>query len=102
MATFIVLGNWTEKGAKEFADAPARSKANDAAAKAMGGRIVATYWTMGQFDFVTIVETPSDEAMAAGTLAAGAAGTSRAVTMRAFDVSEMEAIVATVKAATGG
>ena len=59
MATFVVLGNWTAEGVKAYADAPARAKANEAAAAAMGGRIVATYWTLGKYDFVSIIEAPS-------------------------------------------
>jgi uncharacterized protein with GYD domain len=42
MATFVILGNWTEQGVKNFAEAPARAKANASAAAAMGGRIVGT------------------------------------------------------------
>ena len=102
MATYIVIGNWTEKGAREYANAPTRARAVEAAAKAMGGRSVATYWTMGQYDFVSIIEAPSAESLAAGILASGAAGTSRTMTMRAFDMSEMESIIATAKAASGG
>ena len=74
MATFIVLGSWTAEGAKAYADAPARAKANAEAAAAMGGRIVATYWTLGKYDFVSIIEAPSDEAMTAGLLVAAARG----------------------------
>ena len=99
MATFIVLGNWTEQGAKDFAGSPARAKANEEAAAAMGGRIVATYWTLGQYDFVTIVEAPDDAAATAGMLVLGAAGNVRTVTMRAFVQAEMEAIVAAASGA---
>ena len=99
MATFVVLGNWTEQGAKDFAGAPARSKANAEAAAAMGGRIVGTYWTLGPYDFVTIVEAPDDAAATAGMLVLGAAGNVRTVTMRAFVLEEMEAIVAAASGA---
>ena len=101
MATFVILGNWTEQGAKAFADAPARARANEQAAAAMGGRVVGTYWTLGQYDFVSIIEAPDDAAAAAGLLVLGAAGNARTVTLRAFAQSEMEAIVATAKAAGG-
>ncbi|MBM4408275.1 MAG: GYD domain-containing protein [Chloroflexi bacterium] len=99
MATFVILGNWTEKGAAEFARAPARARANEAAAAAMGGRIVATYWTLGQYDFVSIVEAPSDELMTAGLQATGAGGTSHTETLRAFDIGEMESIIGTAQSA---
>jgi uncharacterized protein with GYD domain len=99
MATFVVLGNWTAEGAKAYADAPARAKANAEAAAAMGGRIVANYWTLGKYDFVSVIEAPSDEVMTAGLLVAAARGTSRTVTMRAFTIDEFEGIVAQAKAA---
>jgi uncharacterized protein with GYD domain len=101
MATFVVLGNWTAEGAKAYADAPARARANEEAAAAMGGRIVATYWTLGKYDFVTIIEAPSDESVTVGMLLNGARGFSRTLTMRAFTMDEMEGIVAQAKAAEG-
>ena len=88
MATFVVLGNWTAEGIKAYADTPARAKANEAAAAAMGGRVVATYWTLGQYDFVSIIEAPSDESVTVGMLVSGARGFSRTVTMRAFTMAE--------------
>ena len=99
MATFVVLGNWTAEGAKAYADAPARAKANAEAAAAMGGRVVATYWTLGKYDFVSIMEAPTDEAVTAGLLVNGARGFSRTVTMRAFTMGEFEGVVAQAKAA---
>jgi Uncharacterized conserved protein len=101
MAMFVILGNWTEQGAKNFAEAPARAKANVAAVAGMGGRVVGTYWTLGSHDFVSIIEAPDDETVTAGLLVFGAAGNARTVTMRAFDLSEMEKIVATANAAGG-
>ena len=98
MATFVVLGNWTAEGAKAYADAPARAKANAEAAAAMGGRIVANYWTLGKYDFVSIIEAPSDEVVTAGLLVAAARGFARSVTMRAFTMDEFEGIVAQAKA----
>ncbi|HEY8169062.1 MAG TPA: GYD domain-containing protein [Candidatus Limnocylindrales bacterium] len=99
MATFVVLGNWTADGAKNYADSPARARANAEAAAAMGGRIVATYWTLGQYDFVSIIEAPTDEAMTVGMLLAGARGAARSCTLRAFTIEEMEGLVAQAAAA---
>src|SRR3990172_7287089 len=101
MATFVVLGKWTAEGAKAFADAPARAKANAEAAAAMGGRIVATYWTLGRYDFVSIIEAPSDESLTVGILANAARGFSHTETLRAFTMSEFEGIVSQAKAAAG-
>jgi uncharacterized protein with GYD domain len=101
MAAFVVLGNWTAEGAKAYADAPARAKANAEAAAAMGGRIIGTWWTMGKYDFVSIVEAPDDESMTVGALISGAAGFARTMTMRAYSEDEMAGLVATAKAAAG-
>lgn len=101
MATFVVLGIWTEQGAKKFADAPARARANEANVAAMGGKVVGTYLTLGSYDFVSIVEAPDDATLTAGLLVLGAAGNIRTVTMRAFGISEMEAIAAAAKSAGG-
>ena len=101
MPTFVVLGNWTAEGAKAYADAPARARANDEAAVAMGGRIVATYWTLGKYDFVSIIEAPSAETLTVGLLLAGARGFARSVTMRAFTMDEFAAIAAQAQAAGG-
>jgi uncharacterized protein with GYD domain len=99
MATFVVLGNWTAEGAKAYADSPNRAKANAEAAAAMGGRVVATYWTLGQYDFVSIIEAPSDESLTVGMLLSGARGFSRTETLRAFTQAEFEGIVGQAKAA---
>ena len=101
MATFIILGNWTEQGVKNFADAPARARANESAVAAMGGKVVGTYWTLGSYDFVSIVEAPDDATVTAGLLVLGAAGNARTVTMRAFGTPEMDVIIAAAKAAGG-
>src|SRR3990170_2079917 len=79
----------------------ARARANAEAAAAVGGRIVGTYWTLGQYDFVSIIEAPSDEAVTAGILLNGARGFGRTVTMRAFTTSEFEGIIGQAKAAGG-
>jgi uncharacterized protein with GYD domain len=50
---------------------------------------------------VSIVEAPDDETVTAALLVLGAAGNARTVTMRAFDSSELEGIIATAKAAGG-
>ncbi|MFI5255103.1 MAG: GYD domain-containing protein [Candidatus Limnocylindrales bacterium] len=100
MAAFVVLGNWTAEGAKAYADAPAREKANREAIAGMGGRLIGTWWTLGKYDFVSIIEVDSDESMAVGGLIGGARGFIRTMTMRAFSEDEMAALVAQAVAAS--
>jgi uncharacterized protein with GYD domain len=98
-AAFIVLGNWTEQGIKNYGDSPTRAKAMEAAVAGMGGRVIGTWWTMGKYDFVSIIEVPDAESMYVGMLLSGAQGFSRTTTMRAFSEDEMAALVGQAKGA---
>jgi uncharacterized protein with GYD domain len=51
------------------------------------------YWTLGQYDMVTICEAESDTAIAAFGLAIGASGNVRLQSLRAFNKDEMEGIL---------
>ncbi|MGH2407394.1 MAG: GYD domain-containing protein [Candidatus Limnocylindrales bacterium] len=99
MAAFITLGNWTQEGIKSYADSPARAKAIEAAVAGMGGRVIGTWWTMGPYDFVSIIETDDAESLTVGMLISGARGFARTMTMRAFSEEEMANLVARASAA---
>jgi uncharacterized protein with GYD domain len=51
-------------------------------------------WTMGEYDFIIVLEAPNDETAAALVLRVGAAGNVRSKTMRAFDADQMSDIIA--------
>jgi uncharacterized protein with GYD domain len=84
MAKYIVLMNWTDQGAKNVKDSPARLDAARAAAKKMGASINDFYMTMGAFDMVIMVDAPDDEAMAKFMLATGMGGNVHTTTLKAF------------------
>jgi uncharacterized protein with GYD domain len=56
----------------------------------------AFYLTTGQYDFVSIVEAPNDEAMARFALALSAQGNIRTETMRAFTEDEYWKIISSL------
>ncbi len=56
--------------------------------ESMGGRFIAYYLTLGQFDAVTISEAPDDETVAKLIMKIAGAGNVRTTTMRAFDEAE--------------
>ena len=94
MAHFVVLGKLTAQGIADYKNTLNRASAASQAASAMGGRLVDIYWTMGKYDFVAIFEMPDDDAMAALLYRQGAQGNVSTATMRAFDRSGMEGILA--------
>ena len=94
MAKFVVLGKLTAQGIGDYKNTLNRASAAAQAAEAAGGRLVDIYWTMGKYDFVAIFEMPDDETMAAMLFRQGSQGNVSTATMRAFDRSEMEGVLA--------
>ena len=88
MATYITLINYTDQGVRNAKDVPQRLEANKAMIESMGGRFIAYYLTLGQFDAVAIAEAPDDETVAKLVMKVAGAGNVRTTTMRAFDEAE--------------
>jgi uncharacterized protein with GYD domain len=93
MATYIVLGNFTDQGLRSIKDSTKRTDALQAAAGRFGVKMSHVYWTMGQHDMVAVVEAPDEAAFTAFGLAIGAQGNIRTQTLRAFSREEMNAIL---------
>ena len=93
MATYLVLGNFTEQGLHKVKDTVKRTEAYGAMAKKCGCTIKDTYWLLGQYDMVALVEAPDDAAITALQLSAGSPGNFRAHTSRAFSANEIEPIL---------
>ena len=94
METYIILGNYTQQGIKNVKDSPARVEAARQAIEAAGGKFLAFYTTLGQYDFVIIVQVPRAEVGLALLLATGSAGNIRTATLRAFTEEEAANIIA--------
>ncbi len=84
MPTYINLNSWTDQGIRNIKEAPQRIDAFKKAVEAVGGKVVGFYVTMGKYDIITIVEAPSDEAIANIALGTGSKGSIRTETMKAF------------------
>ncbi len=93
MATHICFMKLTDQGAKSIKESPARVKQATEMAQKLGAKVVATYYTQGDWDLVTIAEWPSDEVGTAFLLGLAAMGNVHTSTHRAFTVDEMAAIV---------
>jgi len=93
MSTYLVLMNLTEQGIKNVKDAPAHIDEVAKALEAVGGKLLAFYAVMGQYDYVAIAEGPSDQVALAQLLALGMAGNVRTVTLKAFTKDELAEIV---------
>ena len=96
MPTYVVLANWTDQGIRTVKDSPQRLDATRKAIEAAGGKLVAFYLTMGKYDEVLIVESPSDEVGATMALSAGSGGNVRTETLKAFTEDQYRGIIANI------
>ena len=93
MPKYIVLYRFTEQGRKNVRDIIAAAEETQQHHEALGFTIIGTYFALGNYDFVAIVDAPSDQEMMAGMLNIGEAGNVVSETLRAFDRDEMKAVM---------
>jgi uncharacterized protein with GYD domain len=93
MATYVVLGNFTDQGIRNAKDSPKRADAFKDMAKKSGVTVKEVFWTQGQYDIVTIVEAPDDVSATALALSVGALGNVRTQTLRAFSAADMKKVI---------
>jgi uncharacterized protein with GYD domain len=93
VANYILLLNWTEKGVSSAKETVQRGEQVRQMAQQMGCDLKTTYWTLGRYDSIALLEAPDDEAATAFALRASAMGTVRTETLRAFTADEMSAIL---------
>lgn len=93
MATFIVLGNYTDQGIRSIKDAPQRLDAARELAGKLGAEFRDFHLTVGAYDFVCTIDAPDDATAARFALTVGAQGNVRTTTLKAFPEGEFRDIV---------
>jgi uncharacterized protein with GYD domain len=88
MATYIMLSNLTNDGRKTLKEKPERLKEVNKEVESMGAKVTAQYAVMGGYDFVNIIEAPTNEVMARLAVELGSRGTIQITTLPAIDVDE--------------
>jgi uncharacterized protein with GYD domain len=94
MASYILLGHFTEQGIRNVKDTTKRADAIRAAAKKSGIAVTEMYWTLGQYDVAAIFDAPNNAAMTTLALSIGAQGNVRTQILPAFTEKEIAPIVA--------
>lgn len=88
MALYVMLTSLTDEGRKTIKENPQRIKEVNKEVEAMGVKILAQYAVLGPYDFVNILEAPSNQAVAKVALELGSRGTVSTMTMAALSVDE--------------
>jgi uncharacterized protein with GYD domain len=93
MATYIMLSNLTDNGRMTLKERPERLQEVNKEIESMGARVTAQYAVMGGYDFVNIIEAPTNEVMARLAVELGARGTIQITTLPAIGVDEFVEIL---------
>lgn len=97
MATYIALMNFTDKGAQSIKDTTKRAAAAKEAAKKFGVNMRETFWTMGEYDVVSILEADDGASVAAFLMSTATAGNVRSHTLRALSASEVDTVLSKIR-----
>ena len=94
MPKYLMLTTLTDEGRKNLRDNPDTVKEVDKEIELMGVKIISQYALLGQYDFVNILEAPSDEIAAKLAINLSANGTVTTLTLAAIEVDDL---IATLK-----
>jgi uncharacterized protein with GYD domain len=93
MATYILLGTFTDQGIRKIKDTTKRADAIREMAKKAGIDVKEMYWTLGQYDVAAIFDAPDEAAATSLALNIGSQGNVRTQLMRAFTEDEIGPII---------
>jgi uncharacterized protein with GYD domain len=97
MPAFIILTNFTNQGVRTVKDTVKRAEKFKELAKQNGATVKELYWTLGQYDVVSVVEAPDVTSITAMGLSLGMTGNVRTQTLPAFSAEDMAKVLAKVK-----
>ena len=93
MATYILLGTFTDQGIRKIKDTTKRADAIREMGKKAGVEVKEMYWTLGQYDVAAIFDAPDEAAATSLALSIGSQGNVRTQLMRAFTEDEIGPIL---------
>ena len=91
MPTYLMLTNLTAEGLRTLKNNPGRVTEVNSEVEQMGGRVVTQYATLGDYDFVTVIEAPDAQTMARISVELGSRGTMTSRTLTAMDAADLTA-----------
>jgi uncharacterized protein with GYD domain len=88
MPTYIMLTTLTPDGVKTLKNNPGRVTEVNKEVEALGVKVLSQYATLGQYDFVTVVDAPDDQTMAKVSVELGSRGTMQSQTLTAIPADD--------------
>jgi uncharacterized protein with GYD domain len=96
LPTYVALLTWTDQGVRNAKDTIKRYDAAMSVAQKLGVSIRNTWWTMGTYDAITVLEAPDEASASRFAIAISGQGNVRTLTMRAYTKEEMAKIVSSL------
>lgn len=88
MPIYVMLTTLTDEGRKTVKGKPERIKAVNKEVEAMGVKILTQYALLGPYDFLNILEAPSNEAITKVAIELGSRGTLQTMTLSAITLDD--------------
>jgi uncharacterized protein with GYD domain len=88
MPTFVMLSTLTPEGVQTIKNNPSRIQEVNKEIEQLGATVKAQWATLGQYDFVNIVEAPDETTMARVSLELGSRGTARYESLVAIPIDD--------------
>ena len=88
MPLFILLSTLTQQGVQTLMSNPQRLKQVYQDVEELGCKVLHQWATLGEFDFVNVVEAPDIATVAKVSVALGARGSTRIETLPALEIDE--------------
>ena len=88
MPTYVMLTNLTPDGVQTLKNNPSRVQEVNKEVEQLGVKVKDQWATLGQYDFITIVEAPDDQTMAKVSVELGSRGTMSSQTLAAIPGEE--------------
>jgi uncharacterized protein with GYD domain len=93
MATFVMLTNLTPEGVQTLKSNPNRVQEVNKEVEQLGVTVKEQWATLGQYDFITIVEAPDEKTMAKVSVELGSRGTMSSQTLAAIPIEELASVL---------
>ncbi len=88
MAVYIMLSRLTDDGANTITKNAGRIKEVNKEIEKLGAKVVSQYATLGEFDFVNVVEAPDNETIARVSAELASRGSIRIQTLAAMPIDD--------------
>jgi uncharacterized protein with GYD domain len=89
MPTYVMLTNLTPEGVQTLKNNPTRVQEVNKEVEQLGVTVKEQWATLGQYDFVTIIDAPDDQTMAKVSVELGSRGTMSSQTLAAMPSADL-------------